>query len=283
MSAYPHPQPHPSAVAERRPPKFVALAWAGLILGIVGVVGSPVIIVNNITAIAAAVGFVLGLIGFFGTRKIVAGIGVVLCAAAVVITVLVQKNVVDELDRISRDVGASFDAAPTDVGSAPSLPAPSPVDEIAQPETNERNYLPMNVGDEAWTGPVGDEGGGSGTSFTVDRIELDPGCDAYGLPPESGHTLVLHVRVATGDDQMSAMDAAGVLNPYNFVEIDSSGVSHRAEFGTCTAPEKALPMNFGVNQKYSGTIELVVPEASGTLALDPGTLINGPAGWEWTY
>ncbi|MBB3664067.1 hypothetical protein FB384_002971 [Prauserella sediminis] len=38
-----------------------------------------------------------------------------------------------------------------------------------------------------------------------------------------------------------------------------------------------------MNQKYRGTIEIVVPEASGTLALDPGALMGGPAGWEWTY
>ncbi|OLT45217.1 hypothetical protein BJF85_02200 [Saccharomonospora sp. CUA-673] len=244
------------------------------------------IIVNNVTAIAAAVGFVLGIIGLFGTKRIVAAIGVVLCVAAVTITVLVQQHTVEELDRIARDFDAPSGATPTgpvDIESAPSLPTPEPVDEFDQPGTNERNYLPMNLGDEAWTGPVGDEGGSSGTSFTIDRIDVDPGCDAYGMPPESGHTLVLHVRVATGDDQLTAMDASSTLNPYNFVEIDSSGVSHGAEFGACTAHEKALPMNFGVNQKYSGTIELIVPEASGSLALDPGMAMNGPAGWEWTY
>ncbi|MCR3721521.1 MULTISPECIES: hypothetical protein [Prauserella salsuginis group] len=47
--------------------------------------------------------------------------------------------------------------------------------------------------------------------------------------------------------------------------------------------EGELSGQFGVNQKYRGTIEIVVPEASGTLALDPGALMGGPAGWEWTY
>lgn len=56
-----------------------------------------------------------------------------------------------------------------------------------------------------------------------------------------------------------------------------------AQPGSCADYTKELPATFGVNQRYSGTIELVVPEASGTLALDPGTMMSGPSGWEWTY
>lgn len=79
--------------------KFSGLAWSALILGIVGLVGSPVIIFNNVTAIAAGVGLVLGLIAFFGNRKAVASIGVVLCVAALVATVAVQKAAVDEFNK----------------------------------------------------------------------------------------------------------------------------------------------------------------------------------------
>lgn len=90
----------PPPVAPPRPARFGALAWTALILGIVGVVGSPIIIFNNLTAIAAFVGLVLGIIALFGTRKVLAIIGVVLCVAAIVFTVVAQQSAVKELDKI---------------------------------------------------------------------------------------------------------------------------------------------------------------------------------------
>ncbi|GAB2839696.1 hypothetical protein [Lentzea nigeriaca] len=90
----------PPPVAPPKPTRFGALAWTALILGIVGVVGSPIIIFNNLTAIAAFVGLVLGIIALFGTRKILAAIGVVLCVLAIVFTVVAQQAAVKELDKI---------------------------------------------------------------------------------------------------------------------------------------------------------------------------------------
>lgn len=83
----PYPQPYPQQVVAK-PTKFGALAWTALILGIVGVVGSPIIIFNNLTAVVAGVGFVLGFIALFGTKRIVAVIGVVLCVLGIVFTVM---------------------------------------------------------------------------------------------------------------------------------------------------------------------------------------------------
>ncbi|MET9629813.1 hypothetical protein ABZX92_20355 [Lentzea sp. NPDC006480] len=90
----------PPPVAPQKPTRFGALAWAAVILGIVGVVCSWVIFLNNLTAIAAFVGLVLGVIGLFGTRKVLAVIGVVLCVAAIVFTVVAQQAAVKELDNI---------------------------------------------------------------------------------------------------------------------------------------------------------------------------------------
>ncbi|MFC3894234.1 hypothetical protein ACFOWZ_22375 [Lentzea rhizosphaerae] len=90
----------PPPIAPQKPARFGALAWTALILGIVGVVGSPVIIFNNLTAIAAFVGLVLGVIALFGTRKILALVGVALCVAAIAFTVLAQQSAVAELDKI---------------------------------------------------------------------------------------------------------------------------------------------------------------------------------------
>lgn len=89
----------PPPVAPQKPTRFGALAWTALILGIVGVVCSWVIFLNNLTAIAAFIGIVLGVIALFGTRKTLAAIGVVLCVAAIVFTVLAQQAAVNELDK----------------------------------------------------------------------------------------------------------------------------------------------------------------------------------------
>ncbi|UJW30004.1 hypothetical protein L3Q67_32980 [Saccharothrix sp. AJ9571] len=51
--------PAQAPLPQTKPAKFAALVWASLILGIVGVVGSPIIFLNNLTAVAAAVGLVL--------------------------------------------------------------------------------------------------------------------------------------------------------------------------------------------------------------------------------
>lgn len=90
----------PPPVAPQKPARFGALAWTAVILGIVGVVGSPIIIFNNLTVIAAFAGLVLGIIAVFGTRKILAIVGVALCVAAVAFTVLAQQSAVEELDKV---------------------------------------------------------------------------------------------------------------------------------------------------------------------------------------
>ncbi|MET8760453.1 DUF4190 domain-containing protein [Lentzea sp. NPDC004782] len=92
-------------VAPPKPTRFGALAWTALILGIVGVVGSPIIILNNLTAIAAVVGLVLGIIALFGTRKVLAIVGVVLCVAAIAFTVVAQQSAVKQIDKALDGVG----------------------------------------------------------------------------------------------------------------------------------------------------------------------------------
>jgi hypothetical protein len=81
-------------------PKFGGLAWTALILGIVGICGSILPILNNATALAALVGLVLGVIALFGSRKVLAGLGAVLCALGIAATAVLQGLVVAELDRV---------------------------------------------------------------------------------------------------------------------------------------------------------------------------------------
>jgi len=78
--------------------RFGALAWTASILGVVGLVGSPITFFNNLTAIIAGVGLVLGVIALFGTRKTLAAIGVTLCVLALVATVTAQTATAGRLD-----------------------------------------------------------------------------------------------------------------------------------------------------------------------------------------
>ena len=74
------------------PGKFVGLAWSSVILGIVGVVFSPMPIINNISAMIAVVGIILAIIALFGSRTLLAGIGAGLCVLAVMFTIITQNH-----------------------------------------------------------------------------------------------------------------------------------------------------------------------------------------------
>lgn len=108
MTAPPFPSPQQ---APPKPAKFGALAWTSLILGIVGILGSPIIFLNNLTAVVAGVGIILGLIALFGTKRILALIGVALGIAAIAITVSVQQATVEEFDEIFNESGSASDAS----------------------------------------------------------------------------------------------------------------------------------------------------------------------------
>lgn len=95
MDQYSTTQTQPAPASHR----FGALAWTSLILGIVGVVGSPIAFFNNLTVVVAGVGVILGIIALFGTRKVLAGIGVVLCVAGIAFTLAAQSAAGEEFDR----------------------------------------------------------------------------------------------------------------------------------------------------------------------------------------
>jgi hypothetical protein len=162
---------------------------------------------------------------------------------------------------------------------APVLPPASTSPAVTSgPATNDRGYIPKTLGQEAGWGATGTSGD---NSFTLDKVTVDAKCGLGGSRPASGHTLLIQMRVATGSDPGTASLLAGGFKAEHFQEIGKDGVTRQASDGMCSDFTKRLPGTFGVNQKYVGTIELVVAEASGTLVLVTPDL--GPGGWEWRY
>ncbi|MDQ0376607.1 hypothetical protein [Amycolatopsis thermophila] len=174
----------------------------------------------------------------------------------------------------------------SDTAGQPSLPAvpattqAGPTTEAASAaETNERGRVVKQLGETASIISSKDPGAGNAT-FAIDKIDADPKCFQYGTKPK-GHTLVLHVRAATGSDQHAADVLGWTLTASNFSIVTKDGVTKQADMGMCTDPsDDQLPYQFGPNQKFTGKIELDVPELSGILALT-SSFTSG--GWEWKF
>ncbi len=171
---------------------------------------------------------------------------------------------------------------------APQLPgddaSPAAKAAPANAKTNERGFVVKKLGEMACFGGAGKNCQG-GVSFAIDKVDVDPKCAEFGSPPANGHTLLLHLRVATGNDPAVVDRAAGIINPFSFVEIGKDGVTRESSIGMCADPStNKLPGTYGPNQKYTGVMDLEVPKGSGTIALQLiGGEEDGQRGWEWTY
>lgn len=192
MTAMPPLAPMP--VAPARPTKFGALAWTALILGIVGIVGSPIIFLNNLTAVIAGVGFILGVIAFFGTKKTLAAIGVALCVAAIVFTVMAQSAAVKEFDKITDKLTGSAPAQTLNVGEtfhgkdidiAVTNPKAFTTSRTAAPEQNAKavgyDVTITNHSDKPWAAMLLIQAtAGSAAAQEV----FDPSADFNGTPSQ---------------------------------------------------------------------------------------------------
>lgn len=99
-----HSREYPVHRAAPRPVP-AGFAISALVLGIVGLVLSQMPIINNLTAVGAVVGIVLGFIGIWKSWQWTSAIGVVLCGAAIVLTLYAQKKLSEELDQLELDLG----------------------------------------------------------------------------------------------------------------------------------------------------------------------------------
>jgi hypothetical protein len=145
---------------------------------------------------------------------------------------------------------------------------------------NERGLISQRLGE---TVGFDYSTGTAAVTFSIDSVTVDPPCDAHGTKPESTHTLLLQARVATTSDVSAAQDMSFLLYFSSFVEIGKDGAFHTADPGSCIDASRRLPDNLEPDQTYSGSIELVVPEASGRIAIQDPLTGGGTRGWEWTY
>ncbi len=175
--------------------------------------------------------------------------------------------------------GENAPQLPAAAGSTAAAPAAA-----AEQQTNERGFIVKQLGETACFGGAGKNCDG-GVSFAIDKVDVDPPCGEFGSHPDNGHTVVLHLRIATGADAAVVDRVGGIINPFNFVEIGKDGVTRNTSFGLCVDPStNELPNTYGPNQQYQGVMDLEVPEASGTIALQlMGGEEDGQRGWEWTY
>jgi hypothetical protein len=177
------------------------------------------------------------------------------------------------------DTGKKAPELPKSSTSASAAADTAPAEQTA----NERGSIVEQLGEMACFGWPGKDCDG-GVSFAIDQVEGDPQCTSMGSHPENGHTLLLHLRIATGSDSRIADQATGVINPSNFVEVGADGVTREAQFGACADTTMSLPTTFGPNQRFEGVMDLEVTEASGIIALQMmGGEEDGQRGWEWTY
>lgn len=166
-------------------------------------------------------------------------------------------------------------ANPATSSTSPAATADS---EPAGSSTNARGNIPKKLGESAGFGSVTSP---IQNTFSIERITLDPRCSPKGTRPDSGHTILLHVEVNTGPDAERAGMLGRILAPGFFAAIGPDGETHDAWPGHCTDPADNLPEDFGVNQKYAGTIELNLPISAGRLVL-AGAMDNA-SGWEWPF
>jgi hypothetical protein len=166
--------------------------------------------------------------------------------------------------------------------SPPTQPAPSPTTSSSAPaapsSVNSHGLYPKALGQPAGWGEYGNP---TQNTFTVDKVDVDPPCWQGGVKPRTGHTLLLHLRVTTGDNPTTVQKLAEGLLPSRWREFSRDGIIRPAGPGICVDWHERLRSPMDPNHTYAGTVELVVPDASGALVLYyPGDTAGG---WEWRY
>ncbi|KJK39474.1 hypothetical protein UK23_40730 [Lentzea aerocolonigenes] len=170
-------------------------------------------------------------------------------------------------------------------------PAPSPTPSSAAPTTTAtvkknltaQGFLPKKVGELGGT-ECQSSLDTCAIKFTVDKIEVNPKCFEYGTPAPAGRkTLLLHVSMTTGNLSANAQGLAPtIFNPFSFKGLSADGFVHDAQPGSCVDYKGKLSDTILANSRYTGTVEIDVPESATSVASawpTPGP--DGSRGWVW--
>ena len=186
---------------------------------------------------------------------------------------------------------ALLSAACTGPAANTGSPAPSPTPSSASPTTTSatpmraltpQGFLAKKIGQLAGLDCTSDLDS-CAIKFSVDKIDVNPQCHQYGAPAGAGRkTLVLHVSMTTGTlSADGSATAPSIFNPFSLKGIAGDGFVHDAQSGTCTDYEGRLSNTILPNSRYSGTVEVEVPESTTSIASAHQASADGGRGWVW--
>ncbi len=208
------PQPQPSTSPSQPEPKPAAktssgLAIAGLVLGILAILGSFLPIINNLSFILAVIGGILAIIAFVGykrgkhTAKGISIAGIVLAVISVVVVLATQSFYGKVVDEASKELSTG----PTPVASSTSSDTPQSdekKDDKGEKKSEQADYSNMKVGETVTLG--------NGLSITVNSVQ--PGEAKYDGSP----TVRANITYTNSGDSNEP------FNIFDWKSVDANGV-----------------------------------------------------------
>lgn len=243
------------------------LATAGIVLGLLGLLGSWIPLLNILAILLGILGAILAAIGLGKSKKAGSGrglalagliLGVLAVIIAIVINVAFVNSVDDAIDTTTNTTvetpADSADAAASDAGAASS-------EEIGTTRDN--------------PAPLGSAITGGDWTVTVNSVKTADE-DSIGQTPEAGSTLLVVNLTATynGDDEQGASAWANV----KFVTADGSTIDSTDGSTLFLADDSfdSLKTLYG-GASVTGDTMLEVPSAgwkNGVLAVSPDLLTD---------
>jgi hypothetical protein len=169
------------------------------------------------------------------------------------------------------------------VSLVPSLPS-MPSTTVTRPSTSattpqdQHGFIPKQMGQQAGLSSASDHSLVT-TSFSVDRIRVDPICTSGR--GANAHAVVLDIRVATTAlDPGEGSDLAGMFNYSSFELIGPDGVTHAATFDSCIGATEQ-PSLYTSNSKYVFSIDLGSSIVPAQVVLLMPVDVSGNNGWIW--
>jgi hypothetical protein len=177
--------------------------------------------------------------------------------------------------------GAGDIDAPSGQTTAPSTEPAG--DRFGPVEVSEDGNLLKDIG--VLAAIVDERNGVSRVEFTVDAIEVDPGCGAAAEPAQYGHFVVVTITVSTAAT-MSENDGPAEItfDPSMWQVIGPDGATEDSSWTeagfSCQGEAELLPVSIGPGENHTGKIVLDTAHATGALVYAP---FVDAGGWEWRY